>query len=265
MQANTIRLLQQRLVGFRRAGLERRVGQHVDERHQEVVLVADRLDLVVRVEDLAFVEPQAFHDVLVGVRVDRLLERLPQQVLAALGRGDVAIRAEHDVVGGQRVGGDEEAQVALDDSRSSSVSPLGFFHSSMSRCMLTSCGIQWLAQPARYLSQAQRYLNGTSWLTSAVPLMTRLSSTPDAVEALGLTSFSVSMSCTGSRERMPPGDLRADRLRRARGQGGRVGGGGEIVVKTQHGASPDALLCFLRGQSPVAARFALPVPRPQTG
>ena len=115
MQLKTIRLFRSSLVGLRRAGLEVGIGQHVDERDQEVVLVLDRLDLVVRVEDLGLVEAQALGDVLVGVRVDRLLERLAQQVLPALGRGDVAIRAEHDVVGGERVGGDEEAQVALDD------------------------------------------------------------------------------------------------------------------------------------------------------
>src|SRR5512133_211628 len=59
--------------------------------------------------------------------------------------------------------------------RSSSVSPLGSFHSAMSRVMLTSCGIQWLAQLERYFSQAHLYLNGTSWLTSVLPLMIRLS------------------------------------------------------------------------------------------
>jgi hypothetical protein len=61
--------------------------------------------------------------------------------------------------------------------RSSSVSPLGSFHSAMSRLMFTSCGIQWLAQAAMYFSQAHLYLNGTSWLTSALELMTLLSST----------------------------------------------------------------------------------------
>ncbi len=59
--------------------------------------------------------------------------------------------------------------------RSSSVSPLGSFHVAMSRVMFTSCGIQWLAQVARYFSQAHLYLNGTSWLTSVWPLMMRLS------------------------------------------------------------------------------------------
>ena len=74
------------------------------------------VDLVVRVEDLALVQAQRLDDVLVGVGVDRLLEGLAQQVLAALGRGDVPVGAEHDVVGRERVGGDEEAEVALDDA-----------------------------------------------------------------------------------------------------------------------------------------------------
>src|SRR6188472_3704248 len=59
--------------------------------------------------------------------------------------------------------------------RSSSVSPFGSFHNAMSRVMFTSCGIQWLAQVARYFSHAHLYLNGTSWLTSVWPLMMRLS------------------------------------------------------------------------------------------
>src|SRR5512145_2906741 len=59
--------------------------------------------------------------------------------------------------------------------RSSSVRPFGSFHKAMSRVMFTSCGIQWLAQVARYFSQAHLYLNGTSWLTSVWPLMMRLS------------------------------------------------------------------------------------------
>src|SRR2546421_2985842 len=61
--------------------------------------------------------------------------------------------------------------------RSSSVRPRGSFHSSMSRLMLISCGIQWLAQAAMYFSQAHLYLRGTSWFTSALELMTFLSST----------------------------------------------------------------------------------------
>src|SRR5712672_1774244 len=61
--------------------------------------------------------------------------------------------------------------------RSSSVRPFGSFQSAMSRLMLISCGIQWLAQAAMYFSQAHLYLKGTSWLTSALELMTFLSST----------------------------------------------------------------------------------------
>src|SRR3954468_13631541 len=59
--------------------------------------------------------------------------------------------------------------------RSSSVRPFGSFQVAMSRDMFTSCGIQWLAQVARYFSHAHLYLNGTSWLTSVAPLMMRLS------------------------------------------------------------------------------------------
>ena len=106
--------LQELLIGLRRAGLEFRVGQRLDERDQELVLLPDAGNLVVGVEDLAFVQPQALDDVLVGVGVDRFFESLAQQVLAALGCGDVAVGAEHDVVRRQAVGGDEEPEVALD-------------------------------------------------------------------------------------------------------------------------------------------------------
>ena len=61
--------------------------------------------------------------------------------------------------------------------RSSEVSASAFRHCSISRCMLISFGIQWLAHPARYFSHAQWYLIGISWLTSARQLIIRLSST----------------------------------------------------------------------------------------
>src|SRR3546814_18461540 len=54
--------------------------------------------------------------VLIGVRVDGFFEGLAQQELAAFRRRDVAVGAQHDVVRGQRVGRDEETQVALDDA-----------------------------------------------------------------------------------------------------------------------------------------------------
>src|SRR3990167_5276039 len=69
----------------------------------------------------------------------------------------------------------KKPRLRLTMRRSSSVRPLGSFQSAMSRLMFTSCGIQWLAQVARYFSQAHLYLNGTSWLTSVLPLMMRLS------------------------------------------------------------------------------------------
>src|SRR3990170_1808458 len=69
----------------------------------------------------------------------------------------------------------KKPRLRLTMRRSSSVRPLGSFQSAMSRVMFTSCGIQWLAQVARYFSQAHLYLKGTSWLTSVWPLMMRLS------------------------------------------------------------------------------------------
>src|SRR3954470_19637956 len=71
----------------------------------------------------------------------------------------------------------KKPRLRLTTRRSSSVRPLGSFQSWMSRLMLISCGIQWFAQAEMYFSQAHLYLNGTSWLTSALELMTRLSST----------------------------------------------------------------------------------------
>src|SRR3954465_4722246 len=71
----------------------------------------------------------------------------------------------------------KKPRLRLMTRRSSSVRPPGSFQSAISRLMLISCGIQWLAQAAMYFSQAHLYLNGTSWLTSALELMTSLSST----------------------------------------------------------------------------------------
>src|SRR5512139_1975661 len=69
----------------------------------------------------------------------------------------------------------KKPRLRLTRRRSSSESAVGSFHCAMSRLMFTSCGIQWLAQPARYFSHAHLYLKGTSWFTSVAPLITRLS------------------------------------------------------------------------------------------
>jgi hypothetical protein len=50
-----------------------------------------------------------------GVGVDRLFKCLAEEVLAALGVGDVAEDREGEVVGDQALGGGEEAEVAQDD------------------------------------------------------------------------------------------------------------------------------------------------------
>src|SRR5205823_14919717 len=78
----------------------------------------------------------------------------------------------------------KKPRLRLTMRRSSSERPRASFHSAMSRLMLISCGIQWLAQAARYFSQAHLYLKGTSWLTSALELMTRLSSAVTRRKAL---------------------------------------------------------------------------------
>src|SRR3954468_15191101 len=82
----------------------------------------------------------------------------------------------------------KKPRLRLTRRRSSSVSPFGSFHNAMSRVMFTSCGIQWLAQVARYFSQAHLYLKGTSWLTSVWPLMMRLSDALTRLAAAGTTA-----------------------------------------------------------------------------
>src|SRR5690606_32430319 len=100
---------EQLLVGFLRTGLEGRIGEDVYEGDQELVLVANAFDLVVGVEDLTLVQTEALDDVLVGMGMDRLLEGLPQEVLPALRRGDMAVGTQDDIVCCQRIGRDEEA------------------------------------------------------------------------------------------------------------------------------------------------------------
>ena len=98
------------------AGLEGRIGDGAGVLEAPGGLLRDARDLVVHVEDLAFIHAQRFDAVLVGVGVDRLFEGLAQDVLAALGVGDQAVHGQHEVVGDQAVGGGEEAEVALDDA-----------------------------------------------------------------------------------------------------------------------------------------------------
>src|SRR5690606_41830449 len=54
--------------------------------------------------------------------------------------------------------------------RSSSVRPSRDFHSAMSACIDTSVGIQWLLQPDRYFSQAQRDRKSTRLNSSHVKI-----------------------------------------------------------------------------------------------
>src|SRR3982750_3194238 len=84
----------------------------------------------------------------------------------------------------------KKPRLRLTMRRSSAVRPFGSFHRAMSRFMFTSWGIQWFAQPLRYLSHAHLYLNGTSWFTSVFALMRRLSSARTRVKSSGILAAS---------------------------------------------------------------------------
>ena len=99
---------QQLLVSFLGASFKFGIGQRVNKRNQKLVFVADRLNLVIGVKHFAFVQPEAFDDVLIGVSVNRFFKGLAQQELAAFWRGDLAIGAQHNVIGGQAVSGDKK-------------------------------------------------------------------------------------------------------------------------------------------------------------
>src|SRR3546814_8590358 len=55
----------QRLVGLRRAGFEVGIGNCIDEGDKEFIFCTDGWNFVVRVEDLGFVQVEAFDDVLI--------------------------------------------------------------------------------------------------------------------------------------------------------------------------------------------------------
>ena len=107
---------QQFLVGFDSTGLELRIRDRAGVFQAPGGFFGNRRDLVVHVEDLAFIHGQRFDAVLVGVGVDRLFEGLAQDVLAALRVGDQAVNSQYQVVGDQGVGSREEAQVAHHDA-----------------------------------------------------------------------------------------------------------------------------------------------------
>lgn len=109
-------VLEELAIGLRGTGLELGVGDRASVLQAPARLFRDARDLVVHVEDLAFIHAQRLDAVLVGVGVDRLFEGLAQDVLAAFGVGDQAVDGQHQVVGDQGVGGGEEAEVALDDA-----------------------------------------------------------------------------------------------------------------------------------------------------
>ena len=104
------------MIRFECACFEVRVCDRVNKRNQELIFGANRRNFVVCIENFGFVEIQALNDVLISVRMNGFFESLTQQELAALGRSNVTVSAQHDVVGRKRVRCYKKTKVALDDA-----------------------------------------------------------------------------------------------------------------------------------------------------
>ena len=262
MQAKTIRLFSSAWSASGVPVLKSGLVEDVDVRDQELVLVADRLDLVIGVEDLRFVEAQALDDVLVGVCVDRFLECLAQQVLPALGRGDVAIGAEHDVVGGKAVGGDEEAEIALDDQAlvvGEAVRVLPqldvALHVHFLRHPVVGAGRDVLVPGPAVLERHQLVDVGLA-VDDALVLHA------DAAEAVGhRLLLDVEIVHRFPRElgrQDPAGGLLAQHVRRHP----RLRGRGEVVVEIQHGSCLLYCIWIIWGRGGSVSSRISPLPRP---
>ena len=107
-------IAQEGLIGLGRAGLEVGVVEMLGMLQRPRRLVGDRGHLAIHVEQLALIEPKAFDDVLKRMGMNRLLEGLPQQILAAFRVGEMAVDRQHNVVGDEAFGGREESEAALD-------------------------------------------------------------------------------------------------------------------------------------------------------
>ncbi len=119
--------LQQHLIVLGRAGVEVGIHDRLNVGDQELIFVANGADFVVGIEDFTLIKTQGLHNVLVGVGVNGFFKRLAQQKLSALGRCDVAIGAEHNVVGRQGVGGHKEAEVPLHNAAFVLCQSIGIF------------------------------------------------------------------------------------------------------------------------------------------
>src|SRR6202000_2916253 len=77
------KVAQQRLVCRRRTCAERRIAEALRVLDSPRRLLRDGGNFAIHVEELTLVQPQAFDDVLKGMRVYCLLEGLAQQILPA--------------------------------------------------------------------------------------------------------------------------------------------------------------------------------------
>ena len=99
----TNQVAQQLLVSLDGAGAKVGVGQLVRMTNRPRSLFRYRRHLAIHIEYFAFIHAEGLDAVLVCVRMDRLLKGLTQQILPALGIGDQAVDAQHQVIGHQRI------------------------------------------------------------------------------------------------------------------------------------------------------------------
>ena len=115
MHENTIRLFSRSWSACIVPVLNVGIGQRLDERKQELVLVADRLHLVIRVEDLRLVEAEAstmyWYACVWIASSNAWRSRYCRHSGAEMWRYVPSTM----LFAGEAVGGDEEAEVALDD------------------------------------------------------------------------------------------------------------------------------------------------------
>ncbi len=106
---------QEFLIVLKRSRFELWIGQNVDEGDEELIFVTNGCDLVIGIEDLRLVKTERLDNVLIGMGVNGLFERLSKQVLPALGRGNVPIGAKHNVIGSKAIGRYKEPKIALNN------------------------------------------------------------------------------------------------------------------------------------------------------
>ena len=74
----------------------------------ELIFGMDRVDLIVHIEDLALLKVERLDDIVEGVCMDSLFESLPEEILSALGVGEMFVDCEGNIVSNETLSGAEE-------------------------------------------------------------------------------------------------------------------------------------------------------------